>query len=276
MSAPESEWMLWAKRLRTSIRAEHDAEFRALPSHFPILMHNGDQFQSIKEQVQDLAAGNEHTHQANQALQNRIEQLESDAACREQKSMAESESLQHTTENFARQLEHIYEAFEQLKKESQLVTERQQQELEGIGQQIHELKRQRAISPQNKATPEAVSEATTTDITVNDVAQPPQESHQSQRDDPVISQGRATYEQYLASGDTFVQAMIAQSEVQAVKIFVQGMRQAFRRKRVWKALEEKGWTWENARCELQRIVDQGKRPRRTPRTAELPSLEATE
>lgn len=120
------------------------------------------------------------------------------------------------------------------------------------------------------------SEATTVDVGFDEATQLPQGFVRSQQNDWAISQGRATYEDYLASGDTFVRAVVAQSEVQAVKAFVQGMRQAFRRKPVSKALEEKGWTWKNARYELQQIVDEGKRRRRSRRTVELPPLKGVD
>lgn len=116
------------------------------------------------------------------------------------------------------------------------------------------------------------SEATTADNGLNPGDASPKDFSSPPQYIPKISQGRATYEEYLASGEIFVRAALDQAEVQAVKAYIQGMRQPFRRKPVWEALEAKGWTWENARHELQKIVDEGKRRRRSRRTVQLPPL----
>ncbi|KAL8997319.1 MAG: hypothetical protein Q9188_006354 [Gyalolechia gomerana] len=276
MSAPESEWMLWAKRLRTSIRAELDAEFQALPTRYASLVQDTTKLNSLKEQVQDMAVSTEQIHTANQALKSRIELIESEGAHREQKHGIELESLHDITKNLARQLEHVIGAFEQLKREARLAEEQRQHELEEMRKQFDEPKGKTVTELQGRAASKPFSEATTVDVGFDEATQLPQGFVRSQQNDWAISQGRATYEDYLASGDTFVRAVVAQSEVQAVKAFVQGMRQAFRRKPVSKALEEKGWTWKNARYELQQIVDEGKRRRRSRRTVELPPLKGVD
>lgn len=94
----------------------------------------------------------------------------------------------------------------------------------------------------------------------------PQQFHSS------ISQGKETYQEYLASGETFVREILQQSEAQAVKAYVKGMKQKFRRQAVWTALETKGWTWAKARHEIQMIIDEGKKRRQGRRTMQLPSL----
>ncbi|KAL8937543.1 MAG: hypothetical protein Q9211_003628 [Gyalolechia sp. 1 TL-2023] len=272
MSAPESEWMLWAKRLRTSIRAELDAEIEALPTRYASLVQDTSHINSLKERVQDLAVSSEHTNTANEVLKSRIELIESDAADREQQHGIALEDLRDITKNLTRQLEHVIGAFEQLKREARVAEEQRQHELERTRKHMDEPKAKSATELQGRAASKSFSEATTVDIGFEEATQPPPDFGQSQQNDWAISQGRATYEDYLASGDTFVRAVVAQSEVQAVKAFIQGMRQAFRRKPVSKALEKKGWTWKNARYELQQIVDEGKRRRRSRRTVELPPL----
>ncbi|KAL8829041.1 MAG: hypothetical protein Q9170_006343 [Blastenia crenularia] len=272
MSAPESEWMLWAKRLRTSIREELDAELQTLPTRYASVTQNTAQLDSLKERLEDLAVSSEHIHNVNLSLQSRIGELESEATYREQRFASESEDLQNASSDLARQLEHVVGAFEQLKRESRIAEGQRREELERLRMQIDEHKGGTVTGSQGRATSKPFSETTTADVGFDETLTSSGDLLRSQLDDIVISQGRATYEEYLASGDAFVRGVVAQSEVQAVKAFVQGMRQAFRRKPVWKALEEKGWTWMNARYELQQVVDECKWRRRSRRTVHLPPL----
>lgn len=108
------------------------------------------------------------------------------------------------------------------------------------------------------------------DVSPNNGPDPP--TSQPPQHNLKLSQGRATYEEYVNNGEDFVRAAVRQTEIRAVKAVVSGMRQAFRRKEIWKVLEEKGWMWAIARQELQKIVDEGKRRRANRRTINLPSL----
>ena len=85
----------------------------------------------------------------------------------------------------------------------------------------------------------------------------------------MISQDKATYEEYLGAGEHFVQAAKEKAEADAVKAFVQGISQPFRRKPVVNTLEARGWTWENAKDEIRRIIDEGKRRRSGRRTVAM-------
>ncbi len=78
-------------------------------------------------------------------------------------------------------------------------------------------------------------------------------------------QGNLTLKEYLAYGEGMMQVY----EAQAVKDFVNGMNEFARRKVVWDKLEKVGWTWANAKPEIQKMVDGTKR--RSKRGA-LPAL----
>ena len=64
-------------------------------------------------------------------------------------------------------------------------------------------------------------------------------------------QGDSTLKDYLAYGDGMMQIY----EAQAVKDFVNGMNEFARREVVWDKLERVGWTWDNAKPEIQKMVD---------------------
>ena len=72
-------------------------------------------------------------------------------------------------------------------------------------------------------------------------------------------QGNSTLTEYLAYGEGMMQLY----EAQAVKDFVNGMNEYARRKAVWDKLEKVGWTWANAKYEIQKMMDGTKqRPKR--------------
>ncbi|KAL8706704.1 MAG: hypothetical protein Q9201_000229 [Fulgogasparrea decipioides] len=257
MSPPESEWMLWAKRLRTSIRTELDEELEALPSRYAQLVQDTTQLASLKTEVKDLAKSYEHLHHSNLALQ------------------SEAKIWQGTTLHLTKNLEHVVGTLDQFKRDSLVAEEQQQLELQALRKQIEGLTKSPGTERRDTAAMRPFSEATTTDNGLSIAVTSPS-PHSGlpcpQQNDCTISQGRLTYEEYLASGEGFIRAVLEQAELQAVKAYVQGMRQPFRKKPVWEALEAKGWTWENARHELQKIVDEGKRRRRSRRTIQLPPL----
>ena len=68
-------------------------------------------------------------------------------------------------------------------------------------------------------------------------------------------QGNSTLKDYLAYGEGMMQIY----EAQAVKDFVNGMNEYARRKVVWDKLEKVGWTWANAKHEIQKMMDGTKR-----------------
>lgn len=151
MPAPESEWMLWAKRLRTSIRTELDAEFQALPARYASLVQDTTQLNSLKEQVQDIAVSSQHIHAANEALRNRVEFIESDGVHQAQKHGTELESLHDMVKSLARRLEHVIGAFEQSKREARVAEERRQHELEDMRKQVIEPREVPIMELKNRA-----------------------------------------------------------------------------------------------------------------------------
>ncbi|KAI4125543.1 MAG: hypothetical protein LQ338_004191 [Usnochroma carphineum] len=270
MAPPESEWMLWAKRLKDAIRTELDDELQALPTRFASLIQDNPQLDSLKEKIQDLTAGSEHTNQAVQTLQDRIREVESEASLRDQEFTGQSEKLHETARDLAGQLEHVVGAFEQFKREARVTAEEREQVAKQLREQIETLTTRTLAEQEARTTSKPLSEATAMDVSPNNGPDPP--TSQPPQHNLKLSQGRATYEEYVNNGEDFVRAAVRQTEIRAVKAVVSGMRQAFRRKEIWKVLEEKGWMWAIARQELQKIVDEGKRRRANRRTINLPSL----
>ena len=68
-------------------------------------------------------------------------------------------------------------------------------------------------------------------------------------------QGNSTLKEYLTYGEGMMQIY----EAQAVKDFVNGMNEYARRKIVWDKLEKVGWTWANAKHEVQKMMEGTKR-----------------
>lgn len=139
MAPPESEWMLWAKRLKDAIRTELDDELQALPTRFASLIQDNPQLDSLKEKIQDLTAGSEHTNQAVQTLQDRIREVESEASLRDQEFTGQSEKLHETARDLAGQLEHVVGAFEQFKREARVTAEEREQVAKQLREQIETL-----------------------------------------------------------------------------------------------------------------------------------------
>lgn len=138
MPAPEEEWMLWAKRLKSSIRAEIDEELRALPSRYAQVAQDTAQVDVLREQIKDLETSHKHVHQSNLALQAQARGIESDSATLDQRLTTESNTWHKTTMHLAKQLEHVVSAFDQFKREAQAAEESRQRELHELRKQIEE------------------------------------------------------------------------------------------------------------------------------------------
>ncbi|KAL8694050.1 MAG: hypothetical protein Q9218_001228 [Villophora microphyllina] len=253
MAPPESEWMLWAKRLQTSFRAELNEELQTLQNRYAQFATDSPQFDLLKEQVKDLTTSLEHVHQSNQTLRDRLHELEAEATI-------ESKARQETMANLAKQLECVVATFDQFKRGSRANEEKRQTEVLGLRKQIEELTEKT----------ETRKEATTADEGLDVTTIAPKHLPPPQQLNWNISQGRATYAEYLATGEQFIREALEQSEMQAVKAYINGMKQPFRQRAVVEALDTNGWTWQNARNELQKIVDEGKRRRQSRRTIKLP------
>ncbi|KAL8781594.1 MAG: hypothetical protein Q9213_005944 [Squamulea squamosa] len=292
MPPPESEWMLWAMRLKTSLRAELDKEAQSMRTRRAELEQDRAMLNTLKNDIKNLAARNEHLQDSNSGLQDRILEVESSSIAREQNSAIESDILREAARLLAEQLKGVVEGFEQFKRESKTRQETQQREQQELREQVVRLMSKIHAEDQKKAGPfdlieiskpkasfvdpmaarKTFLEATTVDDGPDEVIEQPQSYHDPQPADLSITQGKATYQEYLATGESFVKRAVQQAEAQAVKAYIQGMRQRFRRKPVWDTLEAKGWTWANAKQEMQTIIDEGRRRRQSRRTIQLPPL----
>lgn len=243
--------------------------------------------------VRRLTASNEQLQHTNSALQDRILEVESESITRDGKSTTETDVLREASRLLSQQLKDVVEDVNEIKRESKATEEKQRREQQELKLQIVGLMSSMEASNKRKAGPsarlgipkprgtftdfvvaasESFSEATTVDDPAAEASDSPEALTLPQHFRSSISQGQATYQEYLASGETFVREILQQSEAQAVKAYVKGMRAKFRRQAVWTALETEGWTWANARHEIQLIIDEGKKRRQGRRTMQLPSL----
>ncbi|KAL8850706.1 MAG: hypothetical protein Q9221_004354 [Calogaya cf. arnoldii] len=274
MPPPESEWMLWAMRLKTWVAAELNQAsqgVRAIETRCTKLEET-TAFNALKSDVERLSASNEHLQHTNTALHDRILEVESESITRDRNSATELEELREVSRLLSQQLKDVIEDCNQVKRESRATEERQRREQEEMKQQITGLMSSIEVSNKRKAEHRASSEATSVEDCAAQASEPPAALSHPQQLYSIISQGNETYPEYLASGEAFVREILRQSETQAVKAYVKGMKQRFRRQAVWAALEAKGWTWAKARHEIQMIIDEGKKRRQRRRTMQLPSL----
>lgn len=85
----------------------------------------------------------------------------------------------------------------------------------------------------------------------------------------MIQQGKSSLAEYLKLGDEFIYKKMRQSETEAVKEYVHGIRENFRKVPLWQKLEKQGWTWNNARAEIHRSVQDCSRRKRNQRHIDL-------
>lgn len=86
MSPPNAEWMLWAKRFQI----EHARLLSRVKGKEDLTVW----FTSLEEDTKDLAASSKHLQEQNNALKERIRQLEEDAVNRELANEEQAERLQ--------------------------------------------------------------------------------------------------------------------------------------------------------------------------------------
>ncbi|KAL8642862.1 MAG: hypothetical protein Q9228_000509 [Teloschistes exilis] len=247
---------------------DFDKELQNLSNRYAETTPDRAEIESLKDQIEDLATSHDHVHLSNQTLGNRVQELETEHSILERKATTESKTRRETTADLAKQLEDVVAAFDQFKKDSWVIEEEKQRELQGLRKQIEGLTK---IAESGREVSKTFSEATTADECIDVTTNAPKNLPPPQQHNWSIAQGRATYAEYLVSGEKFIREVLEQSEVQAVKAYVNGMKQPFRQKAVVEALETNGWTWQNARNELQKIVDEGKRRRQSRRSIKLPA-----
>lgn len=76
------------------------------------------------------------------------------------------------------------------------------------------------------------------------------------------AQGESTLENYIRYGEAAVWRAVRLYETRAVKAFVSGMSDKHERALLWEALAEEGWTWQNAREGIRRMVSDGRKRKR--------------
>ncbi|KAL8682144.1 MAG: hypothetical protein Q9186_001765 [Xanthomendoza sp. 1 TL-2023] len=256
MAPPESEWMLWAMRLKTTVRADLDQEVRSLHARFADLQQASASVDALRaQQIEDLTASNEHLHHTNLSLRNRIQELDSQCVIRDRDFATGSKLLQEATTNLARQVEDVVEGLTHFKKDATAAEEKHQLEIQALRKQIEASVPKTDADKQVRTGSKTFSEATTIDDGPDESIGTAAAFYHTRQSDWSISQGNATFQEYLTSGESFVRKF----EAEAVKAYVEGINLIHRRKQVRDSLEEKGWTWENARHEVQLIIDEGKR-----------------
>lgn len=139
MAPPDSEWMLWAKRLQLSIRADFDKELQNLSNRYAEITPDRAEIESLKDQIKDLATSHDHVHLSNQTLGNRVQELETEHSILERKATTESKTRRETTADLAKQLEDVVAAFDRFKKDSWVIEEEKRRELQGLRKQIEGL-----------------------------------------------------------------------------------------------------------------------------------------
>ncbi|KAL9626902.1 MAG: hypothetical protein Q9204_006949 [Flavoplaca sp. TL-2023a] len=274
MSPPESEWMLWAMRLKTWVRAELDQpsqDIESISTRCAKVEEATAVLGDLKGEVERITASNQRTVSA---LQGRILEVESESVTRNRSSATETSDLREASRLLSEQLKDVVQEFDQVKRELKATQQVQRREQQELKQQIAGL-----IASVGTSTKSTVAAAHTPPLGATGVDEPPAEANDPSeglffppRLQLRISQGSETFPQYLASGEAFVRDILQRSEAQAVKAYIKGLKQKFRRQAVCDALEAKGWTWANASHEIQMIIDEGKKRRQSRRTMQLPSL----
>ncbi|KAI4288541.1 MAG: hypothetical protein L6R35_002192 [Caloplaca aegaea] len=275
MPPVESELILWAQRQLTAFRGILEEALQALPSRFPFLTQGPVRLNTLEEQTRTLAADSKHTIQTVKSLHDRMLDFEREADTLQHREYAiRTETLDQTVRDLMRQLDHTVGAHEQFKRDTRATAEAQELQIKELKNQIRTTTLAIDTEKPTRAPSKPLSEATTLDVSSNVGHGGPElpTTYPAPHSDWNMTQGRTSYKDYVASGEAFVQAALRQTEAQAVKALISGMRQPFRRKPIEKILEEKGWTWAIAKRELQKIVDEGAKRRANKRTIRLPTM----
>lgn len=88
------------------------------------------------------------------------------------------------------------------------------------------------------------------------------QQHSQQHAIGLKAQGEMTLEKYVRYGEAAVWRAVRLYETRAVKAFVCGMTDKHQRALLWDTLAEEGWTWQNARENIRRMVNDGRKRKR--------------
>ena len=143
MSAPPEEWMLWAMRIRNSVRAQINEAIEALPSRYPQLDNDTADTESFQERIVNLNT-TITTYTSASANCRQTREVESATASFDQRLTNESKKWQAVTLPIAGQLEQINDSsshFSQFQEATQKTIADQQHELSRIAVQLASLTR---------------------------------------------------------------------------------------------------------------------------------------
>ena len=139
MSPPESEWMLWAMRLKTWVRAELDQpsqDIESISTRCAKVEEATAVLGDLKGEVERITASNEHLQRTVFALQGRILEVESESITRNRTSATETSDLREASRLLSEQLKDVIQEFDQVKRESKATREVQRREQQELKQQI--------------------------------------------------------------------------------------------------------------------------------------------
>ncbi|KAK3178846.1 hypothetical protein OEA41_000983 [Lepraria neglecta] len=254
MAPHEQEWLFWSKKFEialTNFKQQLADNLPKDPEHIPLLI----------KRVKDLAASSENLQEENNALKDRVRLLEQEANQQDQLNARKSQEQQNLETKNKILKEEFYSVVSGVETFTRVFeTEREQSkaEMQELRSQVEALlarenvdasHAQTAVEPRTSRS-RAASEATTVDDSMNIDRGPTTQPTLRQYLRIIPYQNDSTLEEYLAYADEHEDM----TEIQAVKDYVNGMNEFARRKVVWDRLDETGFTWANAKTEVQKMV----------------------
>ncbi|MCJ1468254.1 hypothetical protein MMC07_006882 [Pseudocyphellaria aurata] len=268
MAPLEAEWLLWAKQLRN--------EHKILLQRIDAATEAAAQVQPLVGQTRDLAASSEHLQSENNALKERVLTLKEESADRDKAMATEIGGLKGHINELEKELDCVVADVNAWREEwAQILDEKNAQRDRMEGAKPQSSRNPEMVScavgpPEDRVASRAVSQATTTDSSVHvttakepvEVNKPSEQQHSQQHAIGLKAQGDSTLEIYVRYGEAAVWRAIRLYETRAVKAFVSGMSDKHQRALLWETLTEEGWTWQNARENIRRMVSDGKKRKR--------------
>ncbi|KAI4136029.1 MAG: hypothetical protein LQ347_000148 [Umbilicaria vellea] len=287
MSPPDAEWLLWAKRFHM--------EYHSLLQRFTALEKSARQRQErafgneeMLDQIEALTRASNALRESNLNLEKdigvlkKIVQRTQDEAklanSEHQKSLAELDATKKRIWKLENGIDRITsdQSGEDAKKQHRVLQAR----IDRLTQELHQWQsgvtagnqRQENINFSRKLklraskTPKgSASQATTVagTVVVNDtaaeVADTPQEKING------LAQSQLTLEEYFSYSKDFMGRVRANEEGIVVRAFVAGLRDKVIRIPLQEVLDVKGWTWEETKAEIERVIAHMQKIKRTKR-----------
>lgn len=199
------------------------------------------QIRPLLEQIEDLAARNKRMEQDNDTLLEKVLMLESDVADRNNTLTIKVAELECNMVGFQDEPRSAIEDIQKDRTEGQFLYDRR------VWHEIPETQ-----SP-------TLSPATTADERISE--RKDSEGRTSNAFPEILGievQGNRSLSEYLESGDSSGRRAMQLFEKRLVKAFVTGFADKSLRLALWEKLDERGWTWQQAREETQRIMEKEK------------------